>query len=164
MILQGENIILRSPQLQDATYLMSWENNEEVMKYSTEPEVYSLEQIREYIKGIHDVYLDKQLRFMICRGEEPIGTIDLYNVDQTNSSALIGILIADVNERGNGLGSEAHTLVRDYCRDILGLQRLEVDVQVENKRSIRFFEANGYKHKQQSNGLLRMEWTQSVSA
>jgi diamine N-acetyltransferase len=144
MTLSGPNITLRSPQLQDAVYIMEWENDHEISKVSSAEGPYTLEDIRTYIRGIKDVYLDGQLRFMICREEERLGTIDLYDVDMNKSTATVGVLIAESSNRGLGLASEAMDLLKDYAQEYLKIRTIKAYVQYDNKASLRFFERNGF--------------------
>ena len=144
MILQGRNITLREPKLADAEQILNWENDEEVQKVGTSGVLYTLDMIKDYIAGIKDVYLDKQLRMMVCLHQIGIGAIDLYDVRLEEATAQVGILIADESSRGKGYGSEALNLITKYATEVLGIKQLFVKIQQDNQASLSFFQKNGF--------------------
>ena len=76
-------------------------------------------------------------------GDQPIGTIDLYDFDPIHSRAGVGILI-DNNFRQKGLGEEALTLIQDYTFRFLMMKQLYAFVPERNTASVRLFEKCGY--------------------
>jgi RimJ/RimL family protein N-acetyltransferase len=118
---------------------------------------FKLSEIEDYIRSIRDVYLDKQLRFVIGRGDSAIGTLDLYDVDFDESYAYVGILIADIKHRGKGLGKEALMILADYCSRTLDISLLKADIQELNKDSIAFFRSSGFVNHNSEKGILTMQ-------
>ncbi|NNC82468.1 MAG: GNAT family N-acetyltransferase [Flavobacteriales bacterium] len=144
MRLTGRHIVLRPPSLHDAGVLLEWENDEAVRHVSLDQGPLSLEGVQRYLRNIKDVYLDKQLRFIIELQGRPIGAIDLYDVRFDVRQASIGILIADTEMRNQGFGSEALQLVKDYASEYLDIDHFGVQVQLDNTPSRSFFEKNGF--------------------
>lgn len=157
MRMVGKHIILREPQIQDSEILLGWENSKETIQVSSHSGGYTKSDIERYINGIKDVYLDKQLRLMICRGAKSIGTIDLFDVDFDSGKASIGILIAEREDRNNGIGSESLSMLMKYCIRTLGLGCLNAKVQNENFASISFFKKMGFKEINSEVGIVSMQ-------
>ena len=91
-------IYLRNLTIDDFDYLNSVENNKTFWKYSFQNKNYSKEDL---IQFIYDSQLPleqtNQIRFVICQTEtdEPLGFIDLFEIDFTKSQAGISILISN---------------------------------------------------------------------
>ena len=66
MYLSGKKIFLRALQLSDADILYQWENDKSIWKVSNTLKPFSKKEIKDFIAAQKDVYLDKQLRLMIC--------------------------------------------------------------------------------------------------
>jgi diamine N-acetyltransferase len=145
MRLEGAGLSLRPPTLADAELLLSWENDNEVVELSAHEGGLSLKDIEQYISSINDVYLDKQLRFIIHAQGQDLGTLDIFDVDFEAESAHVGILIADKSKRKAGIGTEAMNLLIAYCSDVLKLCTLFAEVQASNAGSQTFFKRLGFK-------------------
>lgn len=157
MQLIGVNISLRPPMMQDAQQILEWENATEVVELSGHQGGLRLKDIQNYIASIRDVYMDKQLRWVICKNDSPLGTLDIFDVDFEAGRAHVGVLVADRSTRRAGLGTEALNLLHGYCHEILNLRKLVAEVQADNKGSQLFFESMGYIKKEMEDDILRYE-------
>lgn len=157
MILEGENLTLRPPTQADAQQILEWENTSEVVSVSSHEGGLRLEDIQNYISSIMDVYLDRQLRWIITSNGHDIGTLDIFDVDFKAMTANVGILIAEKSKRRAGLGKEAIDLLVDYCRGVLDLSSLLADVRSDNQGSRSFFESLGFEKKEMIEDLIRYE-------
>ena len=89
-------IYLRNLTIDDFDYLNSVENNKTFWKYSFQNKNYSKEDL---IQFIYDSQLPleqtNQIRFVICKTgtDEPLGFIDLFEINFTKYQAGISILI-----------------------------------------------------------------------
>ena len=142
MIIEGKQVYLRYIQEQDIDTLLLWENNAEVQEVSDDATVYSKKDIENFVHSHQDIYLQKQLRLMICRKEndEALGCIDLFQFDAHHARAGVGILIYDQNDRNSGFGTEAIQLLVNYCNTQLKLNQLFCNVQEHNVASIKLFQ------------------------
>jgi RimJ/RimL family protein N-acetyltransferase len=52
---------------------------------------------------------------------QPVGHIDLFEIDWRSRTATLGLLIGEATARGRGLGSETVSLMLDYAFTALGL-------------------------------------------
>jgi len=91
MRIVGDHIILRTVNSGDIDVLFKWENNPDVSKFNVNNEVVSKEDLKRFINGPHDIYLDGQLRLMItlASNDEVIGTLDLFEYDKIKSKGFV---------------------------------------------------------------------------
>ena len=179
MQLQGKKIFLRSVQPSDADILYKWENDKSYWQVSGTKKSFTKKEIQDFISNQKDIYLDKQLRLMICtsplnplsrwRGEkgtgvvrgEVVGCIDLFNFNEPNLTAGIGILI-DKKYRKKGYASDALSLLIKYSFEILNLNQLHCNISEENKASIKLFQKHKFKIIEKKNGLHSLQLNSSL--
>lgn len=145
-MLSGEKVILRACEPSDIDILLKWENDPHVWKVTGTLIPFSRHTLQRYLDTVHDLYADKQFRFIFTdkTNGDPKGMIDLFDYDAIHGRAGVGILVGDDQERSKGWGSDAlQTLVR-YCREHLDLKILYCHVLVDNEPSIRAFEKVGF--------------------
>lgn len=144
--MKGDKIILRALEPEDISSLYLIENDIENWKISETKIPLSKYLLHEYLKNIgDDITNSGQLRLVIQDKETKasIGLIDLFDFDGINSRCGVGIIINSEN-RNNGSGSEALSLLTDYSKNTLNLHQLYCDIQSDNNESIKFFESNGF--------------------
>lgn len=147
MLLESEHIKLRVLEPHDADLIYTWENNPDNWKVSHTQIPFSKYTIEQYVNSIQDIYTTKQLRFIICKKSEnnkPIGCIDLFDFDPFHNRAGVGILIADMEERGKGYATESLKLLKEYAFKILCLTQLYCEVALSNENSFELFTNNGF--------------------
>ena len=106
-----KNVTLRRPKLLDLDQLLLWENNLDNSLFSENPIFYTTEQIEEFLNSDQDIFLDRQIRFMIDSSGSPVGCVDLFEYDMVNSRAGVGIFI-DEKFRNMGIATEALSLAK----------------------------------------------------
>jgi len=91
--------------------------------------------------------------FVICRLADgrPVGAIDLHDIDLTNGSAGLGIVIGDPADTGQGYGSDALRALLGFGFGELRLERIWLDVYDFNERARHVYERVGFVHE----GTLR---------
>lgn len=146
-MLATSHIFLRPVQPSDADLLLEWENNPENWGVSNTKEPFTKQQIVDFVNSAHDIYINKQYRFMIClnQSETPVGCIDLFDFDEENKRVGVGVLVADKKHRNQGIATQSIQLIIDYCRNKLAIVYLFCHVFKENKNSIRLFEKCGFQ-------------------
>lgn len=146
-MLKSEKIFLRSVEPSDATKLLLWENNPAHWKVTDTEVPFSMHGIMQLIEQQQHIRSTGQMRLMICLNdtEEPVGAIDLYDVDFRNGNAAVGILIGDKQHTQKGYASESLQLLIEYARDFLALHNLYCSIQATNTESIRLFENAGFE-------------------
>lgn len=147
MKLKGTKIQLRALEPEDLDFLYKVENNETLWEVSNTLQPYSKYVLKKYLENAHqDIFEAKQLRLVICRqtDEAPIGLIDLYDFEPQHGRTGLGIVIAEVAERGRGAAKEAIELLKGYAFDHLGIHQLFASISEDNEASISLFEALGF--------------------
>lgn len=75
-----------------------------------------------------------------------IGNIDISAIDWINRKGTYNILIGDVKFQGIGIGYEASHLIIRHSFERLGLNRIELGVDVRNLNAIKLYEKIGFKN------------------
>ena len=143
MQIQGKKILLRSVVPSDADILYRWENDQDNWDVSDTTKPFTRKEIEDFIVNQKDIYLDKQLRLIVCTSEEQVGCIDLFEFDEPNRKAGIGILIAE-EYRNKGYASEALSLLIKYSFETLHLNLLHCNITESNTTSTKLFQRHGF--------------------
>jgi diamine N-acetyltransferase len=143
---RGENIYFRHVSPNDLNLILNWENDHENWKVSSISKPYTKNQITEFVNLPQDIFLNNQLRLVICMSStnEVIGNVDLFDFENEHHRVGIGILI-DPAFREKGLASESITLILEYCKLILNVKNVFCNILTDNKRSKYLFESNGFE-------------------
>lgn len=146
MLLEGEGIKLRSLEPEDLDLLYAWENNPSIWQVSQTIVPFSKFVLHQYLENQHlDIYTSKQLRLVIeTSNSTPVGLIDLFDFDPSNSRAGVGILIANEENRRQGISTIALNVLLDYVFTHLGLHQVYANIGSENTGSISLFENAGF--------------------
>ncbi len=147
-ILEDDQLKLRAPEPSDLDLLYIWENDTSLWDKSATITPFSKHILEKYIQTAHlDLFEAQQLRLMIDHKTEnrTIGTIDLFEYDQFNNRAGVGILIANISDRNKGYATLALKLVINYSFTILGLKQLYCNIDVENSSSLKLFQSCGFE-------------------
>lgn len=140
--LKGNNIYLRALEPEDLEFVFTIENNEEIWEVSNTQTPYSRFLIMQYLENAHqDIHQAKQLRLAICKNDtfNAIGLIDLFDFDPKNNRAGIGIVIENQENRGQGIGKEALSLLIKYAFTHLNLHQLYANIGSNNEASLKLF-------------------------
>ena len=161
-MINPENILLRKLEPDDLPQLYLWENDAESWLDGNTHNPLSEADLRDYIlRTTGDIYQDGQLRLMIClaesesgkqsgeqRGEktanEPVGCVDLYDVDIRNRKAAVAIYVAR-EWRNQGVGKIALQKLKSYVTNILCFRLLYAMVRETNLTSQKLFQAVGFQ-------------------
>jgi diamine N-acetyltransferase len=140
--LKGNNIYLRALEPEDLEFIYTIENDESIWEVSNTQTPYSKFLIKQYLENAHqDIYEAKQLRLVICKNNTSVavGLIDLFDFDFKNKRAGIGIIINTDNNKNQGFGQEALSLVIEYSFSYLNLHQLYANIGSNNEASLKLF-------------------------
>ena len=146
LTLRGDKVYLRALEPEDLDFIVEVENSEQFWEISATRVPYSRYLIKKYLQNSHrDIYEVKQVRLMICDLEKnPIGLIDIFDLEPKDRRAAVGILIVNEIERGKGYGAEVLSLICNYCFKHLDLHQVYANVTEDNLASINLFEKNKF--------------------
>lgn len=147
LTLKGKHIYLRALELEDLDFVYAIENDETIWEISNTITPFSKYVITEYLANAHkDIFEAKQLRLVISNSKHmAIGMIDLFDFDFKNKRAGVGIIVKAAEDRKKGYGSEALTLLTNYCKSQLDLHQLYCNISEENEASLKMFQNHGFK-------------------
>lgn len=154
--LSGPRVQLRMLRADDAPFLLRVFGDPEVMRYWSSGPIPDLAAARALFEEIVDLFVRRELfQWGIAERatDEVIGTCTLWKLDHENRRAEIGFAVAR-DRWGQGLASEALSVLFAFCFDVLGLHRLEADVDPRNLPSLRVLEKQGFVRE----GYLRERW------
>lgn len=145
--LMGETIMLREYQAEDISAIRQWVNDEETTRYLStrywpaQTMVDSQEFLSRMLQSSHNAY-----NFVIADREDGryIGQLDMFRVDWRLRQGEIGMVIAQKQERGHGIGTQALGLMQRLAFRTLGLERLELEVHMHNLPALRCYEKAGF--------------------
>jgi diamine N-acetyltransferase len=147
--IQGKKIFLRSVLPSDADILYTWENDTSNWDVSETKKPFTKKEIGDFIADQKDIYLDKQLRLMVCiasslsEERKPVGCIDIFKFDIDNLKAGIGVLTEE-KYRNTGYASEALSLLIKYCFETLHLRHLYCHITESNLSSMKLFQKHNF--------------------
>ena len=151
-----KNVTLRMPKLLDLDQLLLWENNLDNSLFSDNPIFYTTEQIEEFLNSDQDIFLDRQIRFMIDSSGFPVGCVDLFEYDMVNSRAGVGIFI-DEKFRKMGIASKALSSLKTICTKDYFISNLYANILHTNQSSIQLFERAGFTKNGVKENWIRTE-------
>ena len=133
--LTGERIVLRSITEEDTPLIVKWRNNERVRHNFMFRETFTEEMHNAWYR--EKVLRGKVIQFIICEkeGMRPVGTVFLQDIDEENKEADYGFLIGEDDAAGKRYGTECIALVKDYCKNTLGLKSLTGKIIEGNQAS-----------------------------
>jgi RimJ/RimL family protein N-acetyltransferase len=141
--LSGERVTLRTVEEEDLDLLNRNVNDPRVRRPLTSADPVNGEQTREFFEEV--VSGDDSVNLLICveGGDEPVGDIVLFKIQDRRRWAEIAISIAP-EHWGNGYATEASELIVDYAFSERNLHRLQTRVIEPNDASARVWEKLGF--------------------
>ena len=153
--IQGKMVRFRSLERSDIEgKWFGWLDDIEVTRYlgfGDTPN--SMEAMESFFNKVSGSKTDVVFAIVYNETGEHIGNCGLHDISSVHRKAKLGILIGESRYRGVGIGSEATKMLVQYGFDVLGLNRIFLNVDVENVYAIRIYEKLGFRHE----GLLRQE-------
>jgi RimJ/RimL family protein N-acetyltransferase len=117
----------------------------EVVRFLADPSrVYSLEDLKEYVRQMNESTQDHLFGIFLNGEERHVGNIKIGSVQVRHGFGDVGIVIGDRSLWGRGLATKAISLVRKYAFEVLGLQKLCAGVVVGNEGSLKAFLKAGF--------------------
>lgn len=176
--LTGKRIMLREYKAEDIGEIRKWVNCPDTTRYLStrfwpaQTMVDTEEFLSRMLQSSHNGY-----NFVIAdpKDERYIGQLDMFRIDWRLRCGELGMVIGDPGERGQGLGVEALELMERFAFQTVGMERLELEVHMENLSARHCYEKAGFflegvkRHAYFSEGkfcdvgfmsILKEEWEQ----
>jgi len=170
-ILGKGSFYLRDVRIDDKDMIHQWRNSPDVARY-----MYTDHQVteEEHERWFQNARKDPQRKYWIIMYErQPIGLVNLYDIDEKNHRCFWAFYILSQNARGKGVGSFVEYQIMKYVFDDLGYNKLCCEVLSFNQpvihmhKSFGFQEEGIYRQHIMKNGeyvnvislaILRSEW------
>ncbi len=116
---------------------------------------YSIDTARDFIKtNLIEFAENNTFAVAVALNEKIVGTIGLHHLDSANKSVQIGYWL-DKQAQGKGLATRCCRVPINYAFEDLGLNRIQINCNVENAKSRAIPERLGFRLE----GILRqVEW------
>jgi RimJ/RimL family protein N-acetyltransferase len=145
-VIRGERIYLRGSERSDIPTFVRWFNDSETISYISMRAPMTEASEEQWFNEMTPREGKDAYHFVMCRLEDdkPIGTIGLFQIDQLNGNAGIGIGIGEKQLWGQGYGTDAMFALLDFGFGELRLERLWLEVYDYNARARRSYEKCGF--------------------
>ncbi|WP_337659842.1 GNAT family N-acetyltransferase [Anderseniella sp. Alg231-50] len=142
-VLTGAAVRLRPLVADDAAAMYASLDDPESMRLTGTQSAFTFEQVKRHCE--HVEHADDRLDYAIEVASQPVGEVVLNCVDDINRSASFRIAIWYNDHRNRGIGTEATRLLVRHGFDVVGLNRIELEVYSFNPRARRVYENAGFR-------------------
>lgn len=137
---------LRLVEVADAEYFRHWSRNDRTRALQAgRRSPLSDEEAKRLVDQIIDGEGTEHIARMIVVNGLTIGNCWLGNIDQTNRTATLGIVVGIEAYRGQGIGTSAVKALVDLGFEVIGLDRIELWALTSNIGAIRTYEKAGFE-------------------
>ncbi len=153
--LVSERLRLRAYLDSDTTAVFALYSDPRVTRYWSHPAWTERRQAEDYVAARKALELPAVYAWAVAdrHSDELVGTTTLFSLNGPQRRAEIGYSLLSAHQ-GKGYASEALRLAIGHAFDILGLERIEADIDPRNLASCRLVEKLGFRRE----GLLRQRW------
>ena len=143
----GERIMLREYRTEDFSEIRKWVNDEATTRYLSsrfwpaQSDADTQEFLSRMMQASHNAY-----NFVIAdlQTEAYIGQVDMFRVDWRQRQGELGIVIGLREMRHQGIGREALELMQRFAFRTLGMERLEIEVHMDNQPALSCYRRAGF--------------------
>ena len=146
-VITTERVVLRWISEDDIDGLYEVFSDPLVLRYWDGPLITTQQDAMQYIERIHYGFRRRELMqwgIADAATDAVIGTCTLTHLSVTHERAEIGFALRQ-SRWGQGLGSEAVSAAIAFGFQVMGLHRIEADVDPRNERSLRLLDRLGFR-------------------
>ena len=147
-MLVGNRIQLRGVERSDLVTLLQWLNDAGTRAQIARSGTLSMaEQERWFealLKSTTDVAFVIETRARPRTPPRRVGTCGLHKIDWKNRNCAVGIVIGDIDDRGEGFGTDAMGCLLRHAFAELGLHRVELEVFPDNIAALKSYGRCGF--------------------
>lgn len=145
-IVRGEHVYLRPAERADITTFVRWFSDAETLSFLGMRAPMSLALEEQWFDHMLERQGKDHYHFVICQlaDDRPIGTSGIFEIDELNGHAGIGISIGEKSLWSRGLGTDAMFALLDFGFGQLRLERMWLEVYDFNRRAQRSYEKAGF--------------------
>lgn len=154
-VLEGARLRLRPYRDTDTDAVFALYSDPAVTRYWSHPAWTVRRQAEDYVAA--RLSLETPAVYAWCVADRAddtlVGTTTLFSLSGPHRRAEIGYSLLAARQ-GRGYAREALRIALSHAFDVLGLERIEADIDPRNGASIRLVESLGFRRE----GLLRQRW------
>ena len=105
------------------------------------PYEYTLERVDQYFE---EQQTSDRIVFMVMEGGRPVGEVKLKYINRTAKQCSLGIHLQNDEAKNRGVGTAAERLALEYAFSSLGMETVNADAVLKNKRSQHVLEKVGF--------------------
>ena len=145
--LMGETIMLREYRQEDLPEMRKWVNDAETVTFLSsrfwapqtllDTQQFLENMLQSSHNGCNFIIADK-------KDERYIGQLDMFLLNWKLRCGELGMVIGAAEDRGRGVGTEALGLILRYAFQTLGLERVQIEVDMGNEGAKRCYEKAGF--------------------
>ncbi len=141
-VVRGDRIVLRPLAQGDLKRCVGWFSDPQVVHFLGRSTPVTLPEEERWF-GEYNRRSDEQI-FAIELDGRHVGNLGLHKVDRVHRKAEVGIVIGEPGYWSQGLGTDAMRAGLRYGFEVLGLNKISLDVLDYNSRGIRSYEKVGF--------------------
>lgn len=141
-ILRGRKVVLRPLATGDLRRCVKWFSDPQVVQYLGRNTPVTLAEEERWFQE-YKRRAEEQI-FAIEADGKHIGNLGLHKVDRAHRKAEVGIVIGEPGFWSRGYGTDAMRTALRYGFDILGLNKISLDVLETNNRGIQSYRKCGF--------------------
>lgn len=145
MIIENNRIYLRPITIDDTDCIVRWRNQQFVRQNFIYRELFTTDSHNKWLREVVQEGKAEQFIIYVKQENKAVGSVYLRDIDFQNEKAEYGIFIGEKDYLGEGIGSEAATLITDYGFNILKLHKIMLRVFASNKSAIASYEKVGFE-------------------
>lgn len=139
-----KKIYLRLMTVEDTDMIIAWRNSDAVRKNFIYQEFFTREGHLNWIRTMVDTGRVVQKIICMVDSDKPVGSVYIRDIDLQHRKAEYGIFIGEESARGKGIGTQAASMMLQYCFEELKLHRVFLRAFADNMQAIRSYEKAGF--------------------
>lgn len=141
IIASFDDVILRKFEKNDIENKVKWINDTENNQFLHYDLPARIDKTTKWFEEKDD---SKRIDCTIIYNGEPVGVIGLLSIDRINSKAEYYITVGETKYKKRGIATKATKAIIEYGFEKLGLHKIYLNVDADNKAAIGLYEKTGF--------------------
>jgi len=144
--IEGEKVFISPINHDDYEVFTKWKNDlEDVVMMGWDRVSYGVLMEKNNLENIAKNPENYQMCIVLKETEQLIGYISLFDVDNINRTAKLGMQVGEKEYRGKGYGEEALELILSFAFKMLNINNVMLFVYEFNDKAINLYKKVGFK-------------------
>ncbi len=143
LVLRGDRVLLRPLTSSDLRRCVKWFSDPQIIRFLGRNSAVTMAEEERWFRD-YERRRDEHIFAIEVEGRH-VGNLGLHKIDSVHRKADIGIVIGETTFWSQGYGSEAMRVALRYAFDVLGLNKVSLEVLEYNIHAIRTYERIGFQ-------------------